>query len=120
VGRAIADARSKTERRAKYRAVAVIVLIAWVGYVFAMTVLRTDLIADFYFQRYQKPLEGTLEIAIFIFSVLILVGLGLWVLVRAMNSNPHKSRYSRLKYVYFNKQRAHKRAEAARAKAEAV
>jgi len=119
VGRAIADARSKTERRAKDRAVAVIVLIAWVGYVFAMTVLRTDLIADFYFQRYQKPLEGTLEIAIFIFSVLILVGLGLWVLVRAMNSNPHKSRYSRLKYVYFNKQRAHKRAEAARAKAEA-
>jgi hypothetical protein len=84
-----------------------------------MTVLRTDLIAAFYFQRYQKPLEGTLEVAIFIFSVLILVGLGLWVLIRALNANPHRNRFSRLKYVYFNKQRSLRRAEARKAKAEA-
>jgi hypothetical protein len=119
VGRAISDARSKPEKSAKDWSIAIIVSIAWAGYVFAMTVLRTDLIADFYFQRYQKPLEGFLEMAVFIFSVLILVGLGLWVLIRALNSNPHRSRFSRLKYVYFNKQRALRRAEAARAKAEA-
>jgi multisubunit Na+/H+ antiporter MnhB subunit len=119
VGRAIAEARSKRERSLKDWTVAVIVALAWAGYVFAMTVLRTDLIASFYFQRYQKPLEGTLEIAIFIFSVLILVGLGLWVLIRALNANPHRNRFSRLKYVYFNKQRSLRRAEARKAKAEA-
>jgi hypothetical protein len=119
VGRAIADARSKTERRSKDWAIAITVTAAWIGYVFAMTILRTNLIADFYFLRYQKPLEGPLEIAIFIFSVLILVGLGLWVLIRALNANPHRSRFSRLKYVYFNKQRALRKAEAAQAKAEA-
>lgn len=119
VGRAIADARSKTEKRVKDWIIAGLVAFAWGGYIFAMTVLRTDLIADFYFQRYQKPLEGFLEIAIFIFSVLILVGLGLWVLIRALNANPHRNRFSRLKYVYFNKQRSLRRAEARRAKAEA-
>jgi hypothetical protein len=119
VGRAIAEARSKRERSLKDWTVAAIVALAWAGYVFAMTVLRTDLIAAFYFQRYQKPLEGTLEIAIFIFSVLILVGLGLWVLIRALNANPHRNRFSRLKYVYFNKQRSLRRAEARKAKAEA-
>lgn len=119
VGRAISDARSKTEKRLKDWTVAFMVAVAWGGYVFAMTVLRTDLIADFYFQRYQKPLEGALEVAIFIFSVLILVGLGLWVLIRALNANPHRNRFSRLKYVYFNKQRALRRANAAQAKAEA-
>lgn len=119
VGRAIAEARSKRERRGKDWTVAIIVALAWGGYVFAMTVLRTDLIADFYFQRYQKPLEGNLEIAVFIFSVLILVGLGLWVLVRALSANPHKNRFSRLKYVYFNKQRSLRKAEASKAKAEA-
>jgi hypothetical protein len=119
VGRAIADARSKTEKRAKDWIVAGLVAVAWGGYVFAMTVLRTDLIADFYFQRYRKPLEGFLQYAIFIFSVLILVGLGLWVLIKALNSNPHRNRFSRLKYVYFNKQRSLRRAEARKAKAEA-
>jgi hypothetical protein len=119
VGRAIADARSKAERRAKDWSIAITVTAAWIGYVFAMTILRTNLIEDFYFLRYQKPLEGPLEIAIFIFSVLILVGLGLWVLIRALNANPHRSRFSRLKYVYFNKQRALRKAEAAQAKAEA-
>lgn len=119
IGRAIADSRSKTERRGKDRAVAIIVLLAWAAYIFAMAVLRTDLIADFYFKRYSKPLEGNLSLAISFFSVLILVGLGLWVLIKAMNGNPHKSRFSRLKYVYFNKQRALSKAEAAQGKAEA-
>jgi len=50
---------------------------------------------------------------------LILVGLGLWVLIRALNANPHRNRFSRLKYVYFNKQRSLRRAEARKAKAEA-
>lgn len=119
IGRAIADSRSKTERRGKDRAVALIVLVAWAAYIFAMAVLRTDLIADFYFKRYSKPLEGNLALSISIFSVLILVGLGLWVLIKAMNANPHKNRFSRLKYVYFNKQRSLRKAEASKAKAEA-
>jgi hypothetical protein len=36
-----------------------------------------------------------------------------------MNANPHQGKYSRLKFVYFNKQRALRSAEADQAKSEA-
>jgi hypothetical protein len=119
VGRAIADARSKQDRQLKDWTVAITVAIAWFGYVVAMTILRVNLMAKLYVERYNSPLPGDLRVAIWIFSVLILVGLGSWVLIRALNANPHKNRYSRLKYVYFNKQRALRVAEARQAKAEA-
>jgi hypothetical protein len=119
VGRAVADARSKTENSGKDWVVAGSVASAWIGYVVAMTILRVNLMAKLYFVKESKVLDGDLRLAIVIFSALILVGLGSWVLIRALNANPHRSRFSRLKYVYFNKQRALRRAEAAQAKAEA-
>jgi len=119
VGRSIADARSKQDKRAKDWTVAISVAIAWFGYVVAMTILRVNLMAKLYVERYNAPLPSDLRVAIWIFSVLILVGLGSWVLIRALNANPHKNRYSRLKFVYFNKQRALRVAESRQAKAEA-
>jgi hypothetical protein len=119
VGKAISDARSKDAKRVKDWMIAGLVSLAWAGYVAGMTILRTNLINDFYFQRYQKPIPGLLSFAVFVFSILILVGLGAWVLIRAMNANPHQGKYSRLKFVYFNKQRALRSAEADQAKSEA-
>jgi hypothetical protein len=119
VGRAVADARSKPDNSGKDWVVAGSVASAWIGYVIAMTILRVNLMAELYFEKESKVLPGDLRLAIVIFSALILVGLGSWVLIRALNANPHRSRFSRLKYVYFNKQRALRRAEAAQAKAEA-
>ena len=119
VGRAVADARSKKDRQAKDWIVAASVAAAWIGYVIAMTILRVNLMAKLYVERYNAPLPADLRFAIWVFSVLILVGLGSWVLIRALNANPHKNRFSRLKYVYFNKKRALRIAEAKQAKAEA-
>jgi hypothetical protein len=121
VGRAIADARSKGKGngRAKDFSVAIGVGLAWAGYVFAMTYLRLNLIDFYYFQKNQIHLEGPMYYAVLVFSVLILVGLGSWVLIRAISVNPHRNRYSRLKFVYFNKQRALRKAEVKLAKAEA-
>ncbi|NBQ98144.1 MAG: hypothetical protein EBU12_08010 [Microbacteriaceae bacterium] len=119
VGKALADAKSKNARSIKDWSIAGVVLLAWAGYVYGMTVLRFNLMLDFYVTRYQKPMPDDIQIAVFIFSLLILVGLGLWILIRSMNSNPHKGRYSRLLFVYFNKLRALRVAEARLQKTEA-
>lgn len=121
VGRAIADARSKAkgEKPVKDYTVAITVSFAWLCYISAMTILRTNLIIDFYVQRYQKPPEMQLKVAIYIFSILILVGLGAWVLIKAMRTNPHQSRFSRLKFVYFSKQRTLRKREHELAKTQA-
>ncbi len=119
VGRAIADARSKNSKRLKDWLIAALVGGAWACYVVAMTILRVNLVDNMYFDRYQKIIPSLLNSAVFIFSVLILVGLGSWVLIRALNSNPHQGRFSRLKFVYFNKQRALRSAQSDQAKSEA-
>jgi hypothetical protein len=119
VGRAIADARSKNSKRLKDWLIAGLVGGAWACYVVAMTILRVNLVDNMYFDRYQKIIPSLLNSAVFIFSVLILVGLGSWVLIRALNSNPHQGRFSRLKFVYFNKQRALRSAQSDQAKSEA-
>jgi hypothetical protein len=119
VGKAFADARSKNARSIKDWAIAGLVLLAWGGYVYGMTVLRFNLMMDFYVKRYNKPMPDDIQRAVFIFSLLILIGLGLWILIRSMNSNPHKSRYSRLLFVYFNKLRALRLAQARLQKTEA-
>jgi hypothetical protein len=119
VGKAIADARSKNSRSVKDWIIAGVVMAAWGGYVYGMTVLRFNLMMDFYVTRYNKPMPDDIQIAVFIFSLLILIGLGLWILIRSMNSNPHKSRYSRLLFVYFNKLRALRVAESRLQKTEA-
>ncbi len=119
VGKAIADARSKNSRSVKDWIIAGVVMAAWGGYVYGMTVLRFNLMMDFYVTRYNKPMPDDIQIAVFIFSLLILIGLGLWILIRSMNSNPHKSRYSRLLFVYFNKLRSLRVAESRLQKTEA-
>jgi len=114
VGRSIANARSKGQdvSRRKDTLVAFGVGVAWLAYVAAMTVLRTNLIKEFYVARYQKPMEfWPLEVVVYVFSVMILIGLGAFLMIRAMDHNPHRSRFSRLKYVYFAKRRALRRSE---------
>jgi hypothetical protein len=72
-----------------------------------------------YYDRYSAVMPEDIKTAVFIFSLLILVGLGLWILIRSLHSNPHKGRYSRLLFVYFNKLRALRLAEAKLQKTEA-
>jgi len=119
VGRAIADARSKNWRSWKDWLIAGAVLAAWAGYVYGMTVLRFNLMLKLYYDRYNEVMPGDIKNAVFVFSLLILVGLGLWILIRSLNSNPHKGRYSRLLFVYFNKVRALRIAQARLQKTEA-
>ena len=119
VGRAIADARSKNWRSWKDWIIAGTVLGAWAGYVYGMTILRFNLMVDLYYERYSKVMPADIKNAVFVFSLVILVGLGLWILIRSLNSNPHRGRYSRLLFVYFNKVRALRRAEARLQKTEA-
>jgi hypothetical protein len=105
-GRAIAAYRSNKEVNSQEFYVALGVGIAWLLYVFGMTVLRINLLADSYSKRVKEDMPLLLWTATLIFTFLILIGLGVWVLVRSMRANPHKDRTSRLLFVYFNKKRA--------------
>jgi hypothetical protein len=120
-GRAIAAYRSNRDNNRKDLLIAIGIGVAWIGYVWGMTVLRINLLAKDYkqFDEQHKSMPLLLWWAVLVFSFLILVGLGSWVLIRSINSNPHKSRYSRLLYVYFNKVRALRSAEESQAKSEA-
>jgi hypothetical protein len=120
-GRAIAAYRSDKEGNGHNFNVAAGIGLAWIFYVLGMTVLRINLLA----KEYKKYDERNMDMppllwwAVLIFSFLILVGLGAWVLVRAMNANPHYSKYSRLLYVYFAKSRSLRKAQESQAKSEA-
>jgi hypothetical protein len=120
-GRAIAAYRSNKEKNRKDFFIAIGIALAWIAYVWGMTVLRITLLAKEYkrFDEFHRPMPALLWWAVLIFSFLILVGLGSWVLIRSISSNPHKGRYSRLLYVYFNKVRALRSAEESQAKSEA-
>jgi hypothetical protein len=120
VGRAIADARSKNSRSIKDWIIAGVVLAAWGGYVYGMTVLRFNLMLGLYYDKWGEVMPADIKNAVFIFSLLILVGLGVWILIRSMNSNPHRGKYSRLLFVYFNKVRAVRKAEAKLQKTEGL
>jgi len=119
-GRAIAAYRSNKEKNGKDFYIALGVGLAWFGYVFGMTILRINLLASEY-KKYnkQEDMPPILYMSVLIFSFLILIGLGTWVLIRSIESNPHKGRYSRLLYVYFNKVRGLRSAEESQAKSEA-
>ncbi len=120
-GRAIASYRSNKEENGQSFNIAAGIGIAWIFYVFGMTILRINLLAKDYKKFDEKHMDMPVLLwwAVLIFSFLILVGLGAWVLVRAMNSNPHHSKYSRLIYVYFAKVKELRRAEESQAKSEA-
>jgi len=120
-GRAIAAYRSNKEKNRKDFFIAIAIGFAWLAYAWAMTVLRITLLAKEYkrFDEFHRAMPTLLWWAVLVFSFLILVGLGTWVLIRSINSNPHKGRYSRLLFVYFNKVRALRLAEESQAKSEA-
>jgi hypothetical protein len=120
-GRAIAAYRSNKEENGQNFNIAAGIGLAWIFYVFGMTVLRINLLAKDYkeFDEKNMDMPPLLWWAVLIFSFLILTGLGAWVLVRAMNANPHHAKYSRLLYVYFAKIRSLRKAEESQAKSEA-
>jgi hypothetical protein len=120
-GRAIAAYRSNKEQNGVSFNIAAGIGTAWIFYVLGMTVLRINLLAKDYkkFDENGQDMPVLLWWAVLIFSFLILVGLGAWVLVRAMNANPHNTKYSRLLYVYFSKVRRLRKAEESQARSEA-
>jgi hypothetical protein len=120
VGRAIGAMRRKDADKTKEKLIAFGVGAAWLCYVVGMTILRGDLLRSLYFDRYHKEMPATVFVALIIISALILVGLGSWVLIRAINENPHVQKYSRLRYVYLAKNRKLRRAMKNLAKAEAA
>ncbi|MCX6485725.1 MAG: hypothetical protein NTX78_03680 [Rhodoluna sp.] len=120
VGRAIGAMRRKDADKTKEKLIAFGVGAAWLLYVIGMTILRVDLLKSLYFDRYHKEIPATVFVALIIISALILVGLGSWVLIRAINENPHVQKYSRLRYVYLAKNRKLRRAMKKLAKAEAA
>jgi hypothetical protein len=117
-GKAIASYRANKEANAQEFYVALGVGVAWLLYVFGMTVLRINLLSTSYEEREKVEMPTLLWIATLIFTFLILIGLGTWILVRSMRSNPHRDRSSRLIFVYFNKKKALSNAKRKLEKAE--
>lgn len=120
VGRAIGALRRKESDKTKEKLVAFGVGGSWLLYVIGMTILRVELLSSFYFQRYHKEMPTMILVALSIISALILIGLGTWVMIRAISENPHVQKFSRLKYVVLAKGRKLRRAQKALAKAEAA
>ena len=120
VGRAIGALRRKEADKTKEKFIVFGVGFAWLFYVVGMTILRGDLLKSLYFDRYHKEMPATVFVALIIISALILVGLGSWVLIRAINENPHVQKYSRLRYVILAKNRKLRRAMKKLAQAEAA
>jgi len=118
-GRAIAAYRANKEKNAQDFYVALGVGVAWLAYVFGMTVLRFNLLAASYKKRIHHDMDFLTSTATGIFTFLILVGLGSWVLIRSMKANPHKGRISRLLYVFFNKRSNVRQLEKSLKKSEA-
>jgi hypothetical protein len=122
VGHAWAKFKSGSKKRLQYMSEALMVFCAWGFFVFAMTQIRFNLIKDSYFRAKSEPLENNqlLSLSILIFSALILIGLGAWLMIKSMHTNPHETKYSRLMYVYFGKVKQLRRAERRTLKAQAA
>lgn len=113
VGHAWAKFRSGSKKRIQFMVEALLVFCAWSFFVFAMTQIRFNLIKDSYFRAKSEPLENNqlLSLSILIFSALILIGLGAWLMIKSMHTNPHETKYSRLMFVYFGRVKQLRRAE---------
>lgn len=119
VGRALAGLKRKTEKRTEEMAIAVGVGISWLVYVIAMTIIRINFLEAKYIEQNDVPMPANIKFAAFILSLFILIGLGSWLMIRAMAENPHEMKYSRLTYVTFAKTRKLRRAQKSLSKAEA-
>ena len=120
VGRAVAVVQRKKGKSSQSLLIAWGVGLSWVAYVMAMTMLRINLLTTLYFVRYQKDMPPLLWWATFFISLFILVGLGAWIMIRAMNDNPHEQKFSRLSYVLLAKKRKVRKALKKLSRAEAV
>lgn len=119
VGKAIGSLRRREGDSFRDKAIVYGVGLSWLAYVGGMTMLRMNLLTSLYFEKTQDPMPTALWWATLIISLFILVGLGAWIMIRAMMENPHEQKYSRLRYVYLAKKRKHRRAMKKLAKAEA-
>ena len=117
VGKSLGSLRRKQSKRAEDIVIAVTVGAFWLTYVYAMTIIRINFLKKSYFDANSEEMPGNLQTAAFILSLFILIGLGSWLMIRAMSENPHEQKYSRLRYVTLAKNRKLLRAQKSLSKA---
>lgn len=111
-GKAIAGYRANPAENKRDFNLALAIGSAWLMYVMGMTILRITFLQTQYPEvNNDLPMPTIIWWAALIFSFLILVGLGIWVLVRSIHHNPHKSRFSRLKFALFAMERSVRKRE---------
>jgi hypothetical protein len=120
VGRSIGIIQRKTGQALKEIIIAISIGTSWLLYVVGMSMLRMNLLEDFYKQKQKHAMPDSIYYSTFILTVFIMVGLGLWVLIRSMSDNPHEDKFSRLRFVHLSKQRKLRRALKGLAKAQAL
>lgn len=120
VGRAISAIQRKKGQALKEVIVAISVGVSWVLYIVGMTMLRMNLLEFYYKKTNKKQMPDDIYYGTFILTVFILVGLGLWVMIRSMADNPHEEKYSRLQFVQLSKKRKLRRNLKKLAKAQAL
>jgi Tfp pilus assembly protein PilO len=89
-------------------------------YIAAMTILRMELLIKWYRETNLEEMPQLLQVATSIFSVFILVGLGAWVMIRAMQDNPDELKQSKIKFVFTNAKSKLRKSLKKLAKAEAA
>jgi hypothetical protein len=94
-------------------------VVAWAFYVFAMTQLRYNVMLG-YFANSSTEDTPQMKAAIFILSLFLLVGFGLWIMIRAIKSNPHETKFSRLNFILKSKTAKLRRKQRAHAKFLAI
>ena len=102
-GKAIANYRANKETNAQDFWIALGIGLSWFAYVLSMSILRFQLLQANYAASHKKAPEMPilLQFAAGVFTFLILLGLGAWVLTRAMKANPHKHKVARLSFVEY-------------------
>jgi hypothetical protein len=120
VGKAIAARRREPSKRTQHTLIAGLVGASWLMYIAAMTILRMELLIKWYRETNLEEMPQLLQVATSIFSVFILVGLGAWVMIRAMQDNPDELKQSKIKFVFTNAKSKLRKSLKKLAKAEAA
>lgn len=120
VGKAIAARRREPSKRTQHTLIAGLVGASWLMYIAAMTILRMQLLIKWYRETNLEEMPQLLQVATSIFSVFILVGLGAWVMIRAMQDNPDEIKQSKIKFVFTNTKSKLRKSRKRLAKAEAA
>jgi hypothetical protein len=96
-GRALAQ-RNRGATPDKYRIVLFASAVSWILYAFAMTYIRFQVLLG-YLDKTDIEDTPAIEFTLLALSFFLLIGFGLWVMLRTMKSNPHEMRFSRLKFI---------------------